>query len=108
MPEKAWKVFERRVAGFFHSDRTPLSGSVSKHKTTSDSLHPNLYIECKQRKNCYAANLFRDVEAKANKEKKTPVVAIQPTGDTRGWLLVCRPQDLAIVASWAKDVESLP
>ncbi len=109
MPEKAWKQFERRVARFFHADgRTPLSGSTSRH-TASDTLHDTLYIECKQRKKKSAAvSLFRQTEALARKEKKVPVVALQQTGDTRGWLLVIRPQDLFAVAHAAKDFENLP
>lgn len=44
---KQWKVYERRTARFFGVERTPLSGINSRHDTTSDTLHPTLYIECK-------------------------------------------------------------
>lgn len=108
MVDKAWKSLERRVAAFFHSIRTPLSGSNSHHDTESDTLHEALYIECKQRKASGAVALFRDTEAKARKEKKIPVVALQQTGDTLGWLIVCRPKDIHALASYAKDVETLP
>lgn len=109
MADKAWKQLERRVAAFFHAPgRTPLSGSNSRHNTQSDTLHEALYVECKQRKACGAVALFRDTEAKARLEKKVPVVALQQTGDTLGWLIVCRPKDLAVLASYAKDVETLP
>ena len=40
------KAYERRVAKFFGTKRTPLSGSNSGH-THSDTLHPRLYIEVK-------------------------------------------------------------
>jgi hypothetical protein len=46
MADKRWKEFERRVARAFGTERTPLSGGNSKH-THSDTLHPELYIECK-------------------------------------------------------------
>jgi len=108
MANSGWKKFERRVAAFFHSCRTPLSGSNSRHNTESDTLHEVLYIECKQRKASGAVALFRDTEAKARAEKKVAVVALQQTGDTLGWLIVCRPQDLAIIASYSKDIEGLP
>ena len=47
--DKTWKVFEREVARFFGSTRTPLSGGNGK-QTRSDTLHPVLFIECKYRK----------------------------------------------------------
>lgn len=109
MADKAWKALERRVAAFFHAiGRTPLSGSNSRHNTESDTLHPAIYVECKQRARSGAVALFRDTEAKARKEKKIPVVALQQTGDTRGWLIVCRPKDIFALASYAKDIETLP
>lgn len=40
------KAFESRVAKFFQTRRTPLSGINSGH-TGSDTLHPDLFIECK-------------------------------------------------------------
>lgn len=46
----AWKVFEREVATFFHTTRSPMSGMI-KAVTNSDSLHRKLYIECKYRAN---------------------------------------------------------
>lgn len=46
----AWKVFEREVANFFHTTRSPMSGMI-KAVTNSDSLHRKLYIECKYRAN---------------------------------------------------------
>lgn len=47
MADKAWKAYERRVARFFGSERTPLSGINSRHDTSSDSLHSTLYVETK-------------------------------------------------------------
>lgn len=44
----AWKVFEREVANFFGTTRSPMSGMI-KAVTNSDSLHRKLYIECKYR-----------------------------------------------------------
>lgn len=101
-----WKQFEQRVARFFHTKRTPLSGSMSGH-TESDTLHDDLFIECKQRKTSAATKLFRQTEALARKEKKTPVVALQQTGDKKGWLLLIQPKDLFFIANAAKDFESL-
>ncbi len=41
------KIYERRVAKYFGTNRTPLSGINSRHDTYSDTLHPDLYIEVK-------------------------------------------------------------
>ncbi len=40
------KTYERKVAKFFGTHRTPLSGGASRH-TRSDTLHAKLYIEAK-------------------------------------------------------------
>jgi hypothetical protein len=42
-----WKGYERKVAKYFGTNRTPLSGINSRHDTHSDTLHPSLYIEVK-------------------------------------------------------------
>lgn len=47
MSDRYWKVCERRAAKFFGTNRTPLSGINSRHDTSSDTLHPRLYIEVK-------------------------------------------------------------
>lgn len=48
-----WKKFELKVAKDFGTNRTPLSGMV-KSLTNSDTLHPDLYIECKYRNDDYS------------------------------------------------------
>lgn len=92
--DKNWKRLERQVAKFFGTKRTPLSGQNSGHETNSDTLHPDLYIECKYRKRFALCELFQDTERKAKKEKKVPVVAIKQHGQ-RNFLLLVRPKDLA-------------
>ena len=49
MADKTWKSRERKVAKYFNTHRTPLSGGSSRH-TRSDSLHDSLFVECKLRK----------------------------------------------------------
>lgn len=75
MTDKAWKAFERRIADNLGTVRTPLSGGSSRH-TTSDTLHPSLYVECKQRRASSIHTLFRDVRTEAAKENKNPVLAV--------------------------------
>ncbi len=87
MPDKAWKAFERRIAKSLGTDRTPLSGGASRH-TTSDTLHPDLYVECKQRKRSYTWGQFATVRYRARKEEKVPVLALHVTNS---------PKDLAVI-----------
>lgn len=92
--KSTWKGFERVVAAHFNTKRVPLSGSNSGHHTNSDTLHPELYIECKVRSKFAVWELFLDTEAKAIAEKKVPVVAIKQKGE-KGYLLIIRPENLA-------------
>lgn len=91
--KSCWKSFERTVADFFDTRRVPLSGSNSGHGTNSDSLHPQLYIECKLRNKIALWQLFSDTENKAKVEGKIPIVAIKQKG-AKGYLLIIRPDDL--------------
>ena len=101
-----WKAFEQRVARFFHSERTPLSGACGK-QTASDTLHPALFIEAKLRSKFAICALFRKVEERAKAENKIPVMALQDKFHA-GWLLLCRPEDVGKIASWAANYENLP
>ena len=98
--KSAWKSFERVVASFFGTRRVPLSGSNSGHDTNSDSLHPELYIECKLRHKISLWSLFEDTEKKAQRENKAPIVAIKQKG-AKGFLIVMRPEDLEKIAEIA-------
>jgi len=103
---RAWQLFEARVAAFFGTRRKPLSGGDSGG-SRSDSLHDQLYIEAKLRAKSPIHRLFAAVEKQAAAEGKTPVLALQEKCHA-GWLLVCRPQDVHLLSSLAKDYKSLP
>ena len=92
MPEKSWKVAERRLAKLFQTQRNPLSGGNSKH-TRSDSLHPVFYLENKHSARSSLRTLFDDTRAKAKTEAKIPVVATQ-TKNKPGILLTVHSDDL--------------
>lgn len=98
-----WKSFERKVAGFFGTKRVPLSGSNSGHNTNSDSMHDELYIECKVREKFAIWSLFDDTEKKAKNESKIPIVALKQKGE-KGFLLVIRPENLEKIAEIHKKV----
>lgn len=100
---ETWKRFEREVASWFGTQRTPLSGGNSKH-THSDSLHDNLYVECKYRKRVAVQGLFDDTAAFAEQEGKIPVVALKQKGSP-SFLLVVRPQDVTTIANYIRSEE---
>ena len=97
MVPKTWKKIEQKVASFFGSKRTPLSGGNSGH-TRSDSLHPVLYIETKYRVVHSAVRLWRTTATLADLEEKIPVVALAEKG-SRGFWLVIHSEDLQDVAN---------
>ncbi len=75
MADKTWKQAERRLAKHFGTVRNALSGSNSK-LSGSDSIHPTLYLESKQRGNHAVWTLYLDAKEKAKKEGKTPVLGL--------------------------------
>jgi hypothetical protein len=82
-PEPRWKQNERAVARYWGSERTPLSGSNSRHGTHSDTLHPTVYLEFKHGAGCPATyakliELFLDIEDKARAEHKRAVLVLHP------------------------------
>jgi len=75
MSNQAWKQLERRVAKFFGTVRTPLSGGNSRI-TRSDSLHNKLFIEIKSRRKVPFLKQFRETIKQAKQENKLPVFVI--------------------------------
>ena len=73
MTDKHWKQIERRIARFFNTQRTPLSGGNSRH-TESDTLSSELFIEIKTRKKIPFLKTFKETIEKAKKENKIPLV----------------------------------
>jgi len=97
MTNSHWKNIERKIANFFGSERTPLSGGNSKI-TRSDSLHDTLFIESKYRKTHSAVSLWRKTKEMADKEGKIPVVALCEKGKP-GFFLVIWSNDLQAVSN---------
>lgn len=72
-----WKAFERKVAAMLETRRTPLSGMMSGHGTSSDTLHKDIYVECKwQGTKSAVLSLWDDTVKKAKNEGKIPLVAM--------------------------------
>jgi len=102
---KTWKKLEQKVAKMRNTQRTPLSGSNSKH-TKSDILDSEFFVECKLRKNPSIWNLYEQVERNAKKEKKIPVVVIKKKGK-HGELFVVNDKYLKdFIEKWNKDKEA--
>ena len=87
MPDKAWKKRERDVATYFKGQRTPLSGGNGK-VTRADVIHDDLFIECKLRAKHTAIKLWDDTKSLADKEKKTPVIALCEKNRPGFWIMV--------------------
>ena len=91
MNRRTWKKGEQRVAAFFGTLRTSLSGGNSKI-TRSDTMHPDLFVEVKHRKRNSVRTLHDEVKAQAAAEGKTPVLAYLDLGRP-GFLLVIHSGD---------------
>lgn len=76
---KTWKGLEWRVAKKFGTERTPLSGSLSKH-TRSDTLHDKLFIEIKLRSKIPFLKTFKETLKNAEREDKLPLVVMHEKG----------------------------
>ena len=105
MADKWWKAVERRVAKYFGTERTPLSGGNGK-QTRSDTLHPVLFVETKAKKKHTAVSLWDDTAGKAKVEGKTPVVVLCEKGRTGFWVMV-HSDDLSRVADARRNLEVL-
>ena len=97
MASKTWKSIERKIAAYFGSVRTPLSGGSSRH-TRSDSLHDLLFIETKYRVSHSAVTLWRSTKEMADVENKIPVVCLSEKGK-QGFWIVCHSSDLTSIAN---------
>ena len=84
---RTWKQRESNVANFFHGERTPLSGGNSKI-TRSDVIHDELFIECKLKKKHAVISLWDATKKLAEKEGKTPVVALCEKERPGFWIMV--------------------
>ena len=101
MADKTWKRNERKIAKFFNTFRTPLSGGSSRH-TRSDTLHENLFIQQKHRKKHSVISLWDATKEMADKENKIPVVTLTEHG-RKGFWVMCHSGDLIAVANQRKN-----
>lgn len=93
MHRNTWKGIERKIASYFGTYRTPLSGINSRHKTSSDSLHSDLYIEVKARKKLPFDKLFTKVCNDAIKEKKIPLIVLNKLNSHEP-IIMCKLYDI--------------
>ena len=84
---RTWKKRESNVANFFQGERTPLSGGNSKI-TRSDVIHDELFVECKLKKKHAVISLWDKTKKLAEKEGKTPVVALCEKERPGFWIMV--------------------
>ena len=91
MHKGTWKAGERRVAKFFGTLRTSLSGGNSKI-TRSDTRHDSLFVEVKHRKVHGIRTLHDEVKKQAEAESKVPVIALLDL-NRKGFLIVIHSDD---------------
>ena len=89
--KKTWKAIERQICRYFGCERTPLSGSTSRH-TKADCLHPRLFIEVKYRQKMWIWELWEKTKKLAKEEKKIPVICLKQKSK-KGFLLVIHSED---------------
>ena len=93
-----WKARERVNARFFGSERKPFSGSGGRNdETTSDSMHPRLYIESKLRSKFAVISLYDETKEKAMSEGKIPLCCLCVKGRPGMWVL-CHAKHLQAIA----------
>lgn len=63
----------------------------------SDTLHRELFVECKYGQKVAPWKLFRESEVKAKAEGKVCVLALKERNED-GFLVVCRSTDLDLVS----------
>lgn len=97
MNRSTWKKGESRIAGYFGTTRTPLSGMNSRH-TASDSLHERLFIEVKHRSKMPFAKLWHEVMDGAKLEGKTPLIVLIEKG-SKNPMVMCSIHDIKKIAS---------
>ena len=105
MRSTTWKSSERQAAALIGSNRTPLSGSNSRHNTNSDSLHDKIYLETKRDLKYWPAKLIDLVEdtwAKAKSENKLPVIALK-RHTHKGFYLLVHSSQIKEIAKYFKE-----
>ena len=106
MSNKTWKNVERRVAAFFGTLRNRCSGSSGRaDETSSDSVHPTLFIETKHGDlsrflSAEGRAMVEHGQAEAKREGKRFVGCLHPKGREGFWILIHSGDFLAA----AKDV----
>ncbi len=95
MPDKPWKVAERRVAEILGGERIAVSGRVRGH--APDIEHPALSLEVKSRKSIPAWLTEALEQATASsRDDKLPVAVLHAAGrQYADALVVLRLEDLA-------------
>jgi len=94
---KAWKQMERNIAKKFGTERSGYEQSKKKRNTSSDTLHPRLYIECKRTKRVHLWTLWDRTQTEARRERKIPLLVLKHP-DLASSLLVCRLRDIKKIA----------
>jgi len=86
MPEKAWKVDERKVARWLGGQRVGLSGGRGAF-SRADVLADGWFVEVKRRAVSPVAKWYGEAHVKAKQEGKRPVLVLH-LARSDSWLVV--------------------
>lgn len=98
MPEKAWKQAERTTARKLGGERTPLSGSNSKH-TSADGIFVDEYLEHKRRKTDTVHAQLSELGTRARRQDRWPAIVydlVDEHGPRARWVALWLDRYLAI------------
>lgn len=107
MTDKLWKQVERRIAKKLNGKRNPLSGRNSGNGTSSDVLHPDLYIEVKHRQRIPFQKVFHETVKKGREENKIPVLILHQKS-SRENIVMMADDDFADLIMRAYGKEDVP
>ena len=95
---RTWKRMEREVAAFFReidkdARRTPLSGNKQIGTLSDITTSLPFFIDAKMRASFLHHSLFKEVEEKATKESKIPILVTHEKNKKQDYLVVIRLKD---------------
>lgn len=99
MHRRTWQKFEQRVAAFFGCGR---KGPMQDTDST-DIEHEFIHCQCKHSKRHAVISVWDRAKKIADKDGKTPCVALGVQG-RRGFWILCHKDDLVTLARNHTDV----
>jgi len=99
-----WKKAESRAAKLLGAKRQVLSGSSGREdRSSSDSTHPEIFLETKHRSRTAIRSLHDKIKPRAVKERKVPFISQADKGRP-GFMYSFHSDDLErLIVIWARE-----